>query len=122
MTRQRQELEELRARCEEYSHAVSSRNSEVEHLRQANLHAQRDIEHLRGAVSSGGGGLVSRMGCWSGLVSYRGRRHCLDFILFPMQLQCSTMLSRHRSSNTSPYPSMSDSPDIHERSARVVSK
>ena len=51
MSKQRQELEEVRARCDEFYQMVSTRNSEVEHLKQTNLHAQKDIEHLRGAVS-----------------------------------------------------------------------
>lgn len=51
MSKLRQELEEVRTRCEEFSSIASTRTLEVQHLKQANLQAQQDIEHLRGAVS-----------------------------------------------------------------------
>lgn len=51
MSKLHQELEEQRARCDELGHIVSTRNSEVQHLKQANQQAQQDIEHLRGTVS-----------------------------------------------------------------------
>ena len=55
MSKLRQELEELRARCEEFSSIASTRTLEVQHLKQANQQQQQDIEHLRGAVSLGEG-------------------------------------------------------------------
>ncbi len=143
MSKQRQDLEELRARCEELYQMVSTRNSEVEHLKQANLHAQRDIEHLRGAVSERGAELRGAgRGEWDIRLTLAcdHTTNCLGqcrhlsvaihytLVSFPhvcvcVQLQCTTSLSRHRSSNTaSPFPSTSDSPDLQDQSARVVSK
>lgn len=51
MLRLQQELEELRARCDEACHIAATKTSEVQHLKEANLEAQKDIEHLREAVS-----------------------------------------------------------------------
>ena len=51
MSRLQQELEELRARCGEFDHIMSTKNSEVQHLKEANQQAQQDIDHLRSAVS-----------------------------------------------------------------------
>lgn len=51
MSRLSQELKELGAQCGELRHALSTRNSEVQHLKQTNMQAQQDIEHLRETVS-----------------------------------------------------------------------
>lgn len=52
MSQQQQELQELRARCEEYSHIISTKNSEVSHLREVNRQAEQNIDHLHGTVST----------------------------------------------------------------------
>lgn len=51
MGKQQQELQELHSRCDEYSRIISTKNSEVSHLREANRQAQQNIEHLHGTVS-----------------------------------------------------------------------
>lgn len=59
MGRQQQEVEELLTRCAEYSHIISTKTSEVMHLKEENKQAQQNIEHLRGTLHgtvSGGGG------------------------------------------------------------------
>ncbi len=52
MSKLLRDLEEQRDQCAELRGRLSTNKSEVEHLTKANLQAQEDIQHLRGAVNN----------------------------------------------------------------------